>query len=120
MLDTIRASTDKVVVGVVSPTAEMTRMGMMMMERTNTQVIGTAEAVRLLVIEMAHSWEEEVDHPVDRLVHQEVSPPTRVPIGVIPPITLVRLTAGTITAIIMGNAPTTSGDIPQEMTDTLS
>ena len=35
-----------------------------------------AEAVRLLVIGMAHSWEEEVDHPVVHLVHQEVPPPT--------------------------------------------
>ena len=107
-------------VGAVSPTAEMTRMGMTMMERTNAQVIGTAEAVRLLVIGMAHSWEEEVGHPVDRLAHQEVPPPTRVPIGAIPPVTLARPAAGTITAIIMGNVPTTSGDIPQETTDTSS
>ena len=75
-LDTTRASTDKVGVGVVSPTAETTRMGMTMIEGTNNQVIGTAEAVRLLVIGMAHFWEEEVDHPGDRPVHQEVPPPT--------------------------------------------
>ena len=75
-LDTIGTSADKVVVGAVSPTVEMTRMGMTMMEQTNAQVIGTAEAVRLLVIGMAHSWEEEVNHPMDHLVHQEVPPPT--------------------------------------------
>ena len=120
MLDTIRASVDKVVVGAVNLTAEMTRMGMTMMEGTNAQVIGTVEAVRLLVIGMTHSWEEEVDHPVDRLVHQEVPPPTRVPIRAIPPITLARPTTEMITAIIMGNAPTTSGDIPQETIDTSS
>ena len=120
MLGTIRASADKVVVGAVSPTAETTRMGMTMMEGTNAQVIGTAEAVCLLVIGMAHFWKEEVDHPMDRLVHQEVPPLTRVPTRAIPPITLARPTAGTITEIIMGNAPTTSGDIPQEMIDTLS
>ena len=100
--------------------AEMTHMGMTMIEGMNNQVIGVAEAVCLLVIGMAHSWEEEVDHPGDRPVHQEVPPPTRVPIRAIPPITLARLTAGTITTIIMGNAPTTSGDIPQETIDTLS
>ena len=60
----------------MSPTVETTRMGMTMMEGTNTQVIGMAEAVHLLVIGMAHSWEEEVDHPMDCLVHQEVPPPT--------------------------------------------
>ena len=76
MLDAIRASADKVVVGAVSSTAETTRMGMTMMEGKNAQVIGMAEAVHLLVIGMAHSWEEEVNHPVDRLVHQEVPPPT--------------------------------------------
>ena len=119
-LDTTRASVDKMVVGVVSPTVETTRMGMTMIEGTNDQVIGTAEVVRLLVIGMAHSWEEEVDHPRDRLVHQEVPPPTRVPIRAIPPITLARLTAGTITTIIMGNTPITSGDIPQETIDTSS
>ena len=119
-LDTIRASMDKVVVGAVSPTAEMTCIGMTMMKGTNAQVIGMAEAVRLLVIGMAHSWEEEVDHPVDHLDHQEVPPLIRVPIRAIPPITLAKLTAGTITTIIMGNAPTTSGDILQKMIDTLS
>ena len=96
-------------------------MGMTVIEGTNDQVIGMAEAVRLLVIGMAHSWEEEVDHPGDRPVHQEVPPPTRVPIRAIPPITLARLTAGMITTIIMGNrSPTTSGDIPQETIDTSS
>ena len=89
-------------------------MGMTMIEGTNDQVIGTAEVVRLLVIGMAHSWEEEVNHPRDHLVHQEVPPPTQVPIRAIPPITLARLTAGMITTIIMGNAPTTSGDIPRK------
>ena len=100
--------------------AETTRMGMTMIEGTNDQVIGMAEAVRLLVIGMAHSWEEEVDHPGDRPVHQEVPSPTQVPIRAIPPITLARLTTGMITTIIMGNAPTTSGDIPQETIDTSS
>ena len=42
----------------------------------NAQVIGMAEVVHLLVMGMAHSWEEEVDHPTDCLVHQEVHPPT--------------------------------------------
>ena len=80
----------------MSPTAEMTHMGMTMMEQMNAQVIGTAEAVCLLVIGMAHSWEEEVNHPVDCLAHQEVPPPTRVPIGATPPVTLARPTAGMI------------------------
>ena len=87
---------------------------------TNAQIMGMVEAVHLLVMEMAHSWEEEVDHPTSCLAHQEVPPLTQVPIRVISPITLVKPTTEMITTIIMGNAPTTSEGIPQEMIDTLS
>ena len=77
-------------------------------------------AVCLLVMGMAHSWEEEVDHPVGCLAHQEVPSTTQVPIRVISPLILVKLATGTIITIIMGNAPTTSEGIPQETIDTLS
>ena len=63
MLGTIRASGDKVVVGAVSLMVETIHMGMTMMGGTNTQVIGMEGVVCLLVMGMAHSWEEEVDHP---------------------------------------------------------
>ena len=120
-LGIIRASTDKVVVGVVSPTVEMTRMGMMTMGGTSNQTMGAVEAVRLLATGMTHFWEEEDNHLVGHQAHLEVPPPTRAPIRATPPTTQARLAAGVrIIIIIIGNAPTTSGDIPQETIDTLS
>ena len=75
-LGIIRASTDRVVVGVVSPTAEMTCMGMMTMGGMSNQTMGTMEVVCLLATKMAHSWEEEDDHLAGCQAHLEVPPPT--------------------------------------------
>ena len=75
-LGIIRASMDRVVVGVVSLTAEMTHMGMTTMGGTSNQTMGAVEVVCLLATGMAHFWEEEDDHLADRQAHLEVPPLT--------------------------------------------
>ena len=119
MLGIIRASVDRVVVGAVSLTVEMTHMGMMIMGGTSNQTMGAVEVVRLLATGMAHFWEEEDDHLAGCQAHLEVPPLTQAPIRATPPTTQARLAAGVRIIIIIGNTPTTSGDIPQETIDTL-
>ena len=120
MLGIIRASVDRVVVGAVSPMMEMTCMGMMTMGGTSNQTMGTVKAVCLLAIGMTHFWKEEDDHLMDHQAHLEVPPLTQAPIRATPPITQARLAIGVRIIIIIGNTPTTSGDIPQETIDTSS
>ena len=76
MLGIIRASADRVVVGVVSPMVEMTCMGMMKMGGMSNQTMGAVEVVHLLATGMAHSWEEEDDHLMGCQAHLEVPPLT--------------------------------------------
>ena len=119
MLGITRASTDRVVGGAVSPTAEMTHMGMTIMEGMSNQTMGIVEVVHLLATGMAHFWEEEDYHLMGHQAHLEVPFLTWAPIRVTP-ITWARLAIGVRIIIIIGNTPTTSGDIPQETIDTLS
>ena len=66
----------RVVVGAVSPTAEMTCMGMTTMGGMSNQTMGAVEAVYLLATGMAHFGEEEDDHLADCQAHLEVPPLT--------------------------------------------